>query len=83
LVSGDVDLGTTLGIDTSLDNGLYDWSSDFAFYPQLDDSPLQAWRITPPAAVPEPTTAALLAMGLLARLGAGRRTLSQRARRSA
>ena len=62
-----LDLGTTLGIDTTMENSLHDWSQDALFNPeQLDQSPLISWSITPAAAVPEPASAGLLAAGLAA-----------------
>lgn len=67
-----VDLGSTLTVDTSVSNGLFDWSRDFAFYnpAQLDDSPLISFSITEAAAVPLPGTALLFlagGLGMLAR----------------
>lgn len=63
-----VDLGTTLSLNTTLDNGLYDWSADFRYYApgQLDDSPLLSYSIAQsvPVSVPEPGSPGLLALGL-------------------
>jgi hypothetical protein len=59
-----LDLGATLAVDTSVSNGLFDWSNDAFYSPaQLDDSPLQSFAIN---AIPVPGTALLLALGLLA-----------------
>lgn len=62
-----VDLGHTLTLDTSADNGLYDWSGDFAYFTteQQNGSPLVSFAITPETAVQEPATLALLSAGLL------------------
>lgn len=69
-----IDLGAALAIDMSADNGLYDFSSDFAFYTpdRLDDSPLISWSIT--QAVPEPASIALFGLGLLGCMAGRRRT---------
>ena len=59
-----VDQGATLTLDTSVGNGLFDWSSDAFYNPaQLDDSPLQSFAIN---SIPVPGTAVLLVAGLLA-----------------
>lgn len=74
-----LDLGATLGLDLLKDSGLYDWGNDLAFYPALDQSPLQNWSISqvvPPSAVPEPGSVALIALGLVA-AAAGRRRKQQ------
>jgi hypothetical protein len=67
-----IDLGATLALDLAADNGLYDWSNDYAFYvpDQLDDSPLRAYSIQPSQTVPEPGGLALFAMGLTASVAA-------------
>jgi hypothetical protein len=70
-----VDLGAGLGLDINLDNGLYDWSNDFAWYTpdQLEASPLLSWSIAPAAQVPVPGTLALLGLGLIGAAAARRR----------
>jgi hypothetical protein len=61
-----IDLGASLTLDTSVSNGLFDWSNDAYYNPlQLDDSPLRSFSITQAAAVPEPSSLALLMVGLL------------------
>jgi hypothetical protein len=75
------DLGATLAVDTAMDNSLYDWSHDFAYYlpGQLDQSPLLSWTITPAASdVPEPASIGLLVAGLAA-AAAGRRKIRRAA----
>jgi hypothetical protein len=67
-----VDLGATLALDTSVGNGLFDWSNDTFYNPaQLDDSPLQSYAIN---AIPLPGTALLMGLGLLAMRSQRRRT---------
>jgi hypothetical protein len=71
-----LDLGSSLAVDTTMDNSLYDWSQDFAYYfpEQLDQSPLISWSIAPVANdVPEPGSIGLLAAGLVAAAAARRR----------
>lgn len=71
-----VDLGATLTVDTSVSNGLFDWSNDAFYNPaQLDDSPLQGFSIN---AIPIPGTALLVMAGLLA-MGSSRRNTGRRA----
>ena len=70
-----LDLGATLTLDTSVSNGLFDWSNDTFYNPaQLDDSPLQAFSIN---AIPIPGTALLVMAGLVA-MGTSRRVKPQR-----
>ncbi|MBD8531043.1 MULTISPECIES: PEP-CTERM sorting domain-containing protein [unclassified Massilia] len=76
-----VDLGASLGVDTAMDNSLYDWSSDYAYYlpGQLDQSPLLSWTIAAAAGdVPEPASLGLLVAGLAA-AGAARRKAARAA----
>lgn len=71
-----LDLGATLVVDTAMDNSLYDWSNDWAFYTpeQLDQSPLIGWSISPLGGeVPEPAGLGLLAVGCAAAVAARRR----------
>lgn len=61
-----LDLGATLTLDTTVSNGLFDWSSDALYNPlQLDDSPLLSFSIREATAVPLPGTAVLMLAGLL------------------
>ena len=62
-----LDLGTSLTLDVAADNGLYDWSHDFAFFQpaQLNGSPLLSFEIAAIAEVPEPSTLAIVSTGLL------------------
>jgi hypothetical protein len=62
--------GGKLVLDTSASNSLYDWSSDYAYFDQLNESPLQSYTIT---AVPEPASAAMLLGGLALLAGVVRR----------
>lgn len=75
-----VDLGTGLALDMSADNGLYDWSRDFAFFvpEQLNASPLIRSDIAQVADVPEPGTLSILSAGLAACLYLRRRKPSAR-----
>ena len=71
-----LDMGASLAVDTSMDNSLYDWSQDWAYYfpEQLDQSPLLSWAISPAVnAVPEPAGIGLLVAGLAAAAAARRR----------
>lgn len=72
--------GTSLALNTAADNGLYDWSGDFAYFTpeQLNGSPLLAYSIAPLAAVPEPSTTTMLSAGLLLCLLTRRRLPSLR-----
>lgn len=60
-----LDLGSTLTLDFNADNGLHDFSQDYAFYTpeQLAGSPLTGFTINAVHAVPEPGVLALLAVG--------------------
>jgi hypothetical protein len=70
-----LDLGATLTLDTSVGNGLFDWSDDAFYNPaQLDDSPLQAFAIS---AIPLPGTGLLVMAGLLAMASSRRRKSAQ------
>lgn len=67
-----VDQGASLSLDVLADNGLYDWSHDYAYFTdgQLGGSPLRSFNIAwiapeaPPGTVHEPGSLALLALGL-------------------
>lgn len=74
------DLGTSLAIDTSQPNGLYDWSQNAAFYSsdKLYDSPLISSSITAVNAVPEPKSLALIGLGLLSLASLHRNKLKQK-----
>lgn len=67
-----VDLGATLALDTSADNGLYDWSGEFAWFvpEQLNGSPLLSYAIAP---VPEPDALAMISLALVGGACARRR----------
>lgn len=57
-----LDLGASLSIDLSGQNGLYDWSRFEEAY--IDDSPLLSFTLTQAGAVPEPGSAMLLLAGV-------------------
>ncbi len=63
-----LDLDATLSLDLSADNGLYDFSQDYAYYTpeQLAGSPLLAFTITAVQDVPEPGVLSLMAIGACA-----------------
>lgn len=62
-----VDAGQALTLDMAADNGLYDWSADYAYFwpEQLNGSPLLSYAIDAVSPVPEPSTVLLLGAGLL------------------
>ncbi|RZA35006.1 MAG: PEP-CTERM sorting domain-containing protein [Lysobacteraceae bacterium] len=60
-----LDLGSTLSLDLSGENTLWDWSNDAFYNPdQLDQSPLISFSLREANAVPEPATAMLLLGGM-------------------
>lgn len=74
-----VDQGSRLSLDVLADNGLYDWSHDYAYFNEdrLGGSPLRGFSIVMQeraAAAPEPGSLPLLGLGALAMtVRAGRR----------
>lgn len=59
--------GGKLVLDSAASNSLYDWSSDYAYFDQLNESPLLSYSIS---LVPEPGTTLMLLTGLPLLLGA-------------